>query len=119
MNEVFFYAGGIILLFWGVVYVIALRTVRWFGEISTDKNRILTMEWFIEGVLMVLVGFLVTLGTALSFQVALAYWLSASALLFMAILSLATGARTSQLPFKLCPAIFTVSAFLIFAGTFL
>jgi len=94
-----------------------------FGEISEDNKRILTMEWINESIALIFVGILVIVTTLIGESSALTsqlvYWLSAVMLIAMALLALMTGARTQQLPFKLCPIIFGSAAVLILLGRFL
>ena len=114
------FAGAAILLFWGLMHISKTApVVKTFGELSIDKKRILSMEWISEGILLVFLGLLVTAATLVEPHIPVAYWLSAVTLLVMAAVSLATGARTPQLPFKLCPPIFTIAAALILAGSLL
>ncbi|MEJ2738796.1 MAG: hypothetical protein P8105_02990, partial [Dehalococcoidia bacterium] len=47
------------------------------------------------------------------------YRISAAMLLVMAVWTLTTGARTSILPIKICPAVKTIVAVLFLAGSFL
>ena len=48
--------------------------------------------------------------------VKVATWASAAALVVMALVSLFTGFKVNFLPFKLCPAIFGLSAVLFILG---
>jgi hypothetical protein len=120
MITVLLFAGAAILLFWGLMHISKTApVVKTFGELSIDNKRILTMEWISEGMLLVFLGLLVTIVTLFEPHISLAYWLSASTLFVMAAVSLATGARTPQLPFKLCSPIFTTTAVLILLGSLL
>jgi len=76
------------------------------------------MEWISEGLLIVFLGLFAIAGSLINLQPAI-FWLPAATLLIMAVVSLATGARTPLLQFRLCPVIFTVSALLITAGVLL
>lgn len=120
MNEILLYIGGILPVFWGVTHLFPTRSVvSGFGEISKDNRRIIAMEWINEGFTLIFIGALVILNTIMGFHLSLVYWLSATMLFSMALLSLATGAQTSQLPFKLCPVIFSSAAILILLGAYL
>ncbi|NDJ77259.1 MAG: hypothetical protein GYB65_13475, partial [Chloroflexi bacterium] len=91
-----------------------------FEPLSDDNRRILLMEWVTEGMTLVFLGVLVTAVTALqgpeNDTALIVYLVSALMLGAMAVLSLFTGARTSQLPFKLCPPIFGTAAVLFVLG---
>ena len=119
MNEIILYVAGIIPLFWGTAHLFPTKSVvKSFGDISEDNKKILTMEWVNEGLALIFVGSLVILNTAMGSYISLIYWSSAVMLFSMAILSLATGARTSQFFFKLCPILFGTAATLLLLGTY-
>ena len=116
--EVLLYVGGVLPVFWGTAHLFPTKsTVDSFGEISADNKRILAMEWVNEGLTLIFIGALVILNTLMELQLQLIYTASAVMLIAMALLSVFTGARTSQLPFKLCPVIFTSAAILILLGS--
>lgn len=95
--------------------------MRGFGELSLDNQRIITMEWILEGVALIFIGVLVAIVTAVDATSMVArsvYMISASGLLVFAMVSLFTGFRVKFLPFRLCPFIFTASAVLILFGGF-
>ena len=125
MNDVLLYLGSVVVLGWGVAHIgIPTRAViEGFGPISEDNRRILLMEWITEGLALGFIGVLVALVTALegpdNAASTIVYRLSALMLLVMAGVSLFTGARTSLLPFKLCPPIFAGCALLFLAGSIL
>ena len=111
-------------IFWGIGHLFPTeKVVESFGDISNDNKRILKMEWINEGFTLIFIGALVILVTLISGSQTqssqLIYWLSAVMLISMALLSLMTGAKTSQLPFKLCPFIFTSAAVLLLLGSLL
>ncbi len=115
------YAGAAIVILWGIAHVaVPTRSVvDGFGPISTDNRRTLLMEWLMEGVLLVFIGTLVILMTALTPQTGqpavIVYRTCAAVLIVMAGISIFTGARTTILPMKLCPLIFlTVAALFLF-----
>ena len=97
--------------------------VAGFGTISQDNRRIILMEWAAEGLALAFIGLLVLLVTALhgsDDSVSLSvYRISAAMLLVMAAWTLATGARTSILPIKICPAVMTAVAALFLVGSVL
>jgi hypothetical protein len=105
---------------WGTVHLFPTKSVvRGFGEISIDNKHIITMEWIIEGIALIFVGILVAMVTSIDSHSVISravYILSACGLIVLAIVSLFTGFKVNFPPFKLCPAIFTVSAILILIG---
>jgi hypothetical protein len=119
-SRVFLYAGSFILLFWGVAHIVPTgNVVSGFGDISVDNRRIITMEWITEGVLLIFMAALVALA-ALIDPVHLVsrsvFMLTAGMLVVLTVVSLATGFQVDFLPFKLCPAIFIISAATILLG---
>jgi len=120
MNEILLYIGGILPVFWGTAHLFPTKSVvKSFGNISEDNKKIIAMEWVNEGLALIFVGLLVILNTIMGLYLSLIYWLSAAMLFSMALLSLATGARTSQFPFKICPILFGTAATLLLLGTYI
>lgn len=122
LNIYLLYIGSVITILWGIGHLFPTKSiVRGFGEIGEDNRKIITMEWIAEGLTLFFIGALVlilslTYGTGNPAAV-LAYRLCAIMLLVLAVLSLFTGARTSVLPMKLCPAVKTAAAILIIIGS--
>jgi hypothetical protein len=120
---IFLYAGGALTALWGIAHLFPTASVvRGFGDISIDNKRIITMEWIIEGVALIFIGLLVIIVTIIDSRNMVSgavYILSAGVLIVLAIVSLFTGFKVNFLPYKLCPAIFSVSALLILAGAIL
>ena len=125
MTNAMLYVGAAIVIVWGLTHIVipTRSVIDGFGPISLDNRRTLLMEWLMEGVLLIFVGVLVILVTIVAQppgQTAIVvYRACASVLVVMAGVSLFTGARTSVLPMRLCPAIFLTSALLIFLPTVL
>ncbi len=109
MQAVMLYVGSIVVVLWGIAHIVipTKGIVRSFGPISIDNKRILTMEWIMEGLVLVFIGSLVILVTLLAgvenTASELVYRASGVMLGIMAGVSLFTGARTSIIPMKLCP----------------
>ncbi len=122
-NEVLLYFGSLLTVVWGAAHLFPTKSVvSGFGEITIDNRRIITMEWIVEGVALIFIGALVCIVTLIDSGSAVAsvvFIASSLALLVLALVSLLTGYKVKLLPFKLCPIIFGVSAFLILAGTFI
>jgi len=117
MNETLLYIGSIVIILWGIAHIIPTKAiVNGFGEISEDNRKVLTMELIAEGLTLIFLGvlpLLVTLSVGIQDRTAgIVYLACAAMLLVMAILTGMTGARTSTIWYKLCPAIKTVVAVL-------
>ena len=122
MNQVLLYLGAALPLVWGCAHLFPTRSVvREFGEISQDNQRIITMEWILEGVALIFIGVVISTVTYIDHHSPIAvavYWIAVVALITFAVVSLFTGYRVDFLPFKLCPAIFTGAAILILVGVY-
>jgi hypothetical protein len=124
LNDILIFVGTAIITIWGIAHIVPTKSVvTGFGQISKDNKRIITMEWIAEGLTLCFIGLLVlfitiTGGTRnpVSLNV---YRASALMLVVMAILTAFTGARTSIVPIKICPAVKIVVALLFFLGTYL
>ena len=117
ISHILFYVASGITLLWGIVHIFPTKSVvNGFGEISTDNKNIITMEWIIEGVALIFIGFIVigiTIIDPTNNSAAFVYYSSIATLLVLAIISLFTGYKVKFLPFKLCPYLFSISAVLI------
>jgi hypothetical protein len=120
MNEILLYAAAVLTAIWGIAHLFATRgVVAGFGELTPDNRRIITMEWIVEGVALIFIGILIAVTTAIDPFSPVAkgvYYTTVFALVALALVSLRTGFRVNFVPFKLCPAIFTVAALLIAVG---
>ena len=124
INDILLYIGSGVIIVWGIAHLIPTKAiVRGFGAISEDNKRILAMESIAEGLTLCFLGVLVLLVTSLagsqSQTAFIVYLACAVMLLVMAILTSLTGARTSILPYKICPAVKTVVAVLFILGSLL
>lgn len=124
MQLALLYFGAVLIFAWGVGHLVPTRNVvAGFGELSADNSRIITMEWLLEGLTLCFLGVLVALVT-LTFGAGepatrLVARTAGAMLVVMAVVSLFTGARTSILPMKLCPAIKLVTALAFYSATVL
>ena len=78
------------------------------------------MEWIIEGVSLIFIGFLgaiVTYIDSTSKISGLIYWIIFGVLNILSVISFFTGFKNSFIAFKLCPFIFSGSSLLIFIGS--
>ncbi len=124
INDILLYIGSIVITLWGIAHIVPTKSiVNGFGAISEDNRRIITTESIAEGLTLCFIGVLVLLITSLAgsqSQAAYIVYLTCSVmLLIMAILTAMTGARTSILPYKICPAVKTIVAILFFLGSIL
>jgi hypothetical protein len=124
INDTLLYIGSAIIIIWGIAHLIPTRAiVSGFGGISEDNKKIIAMESIAEGLTLIFLGVLPLLVTILSDTSSqtgdIVYLASAVMLLIMAVLTLFTGARTSLIPYKICPAVKTVVAVLYILGSVL
>ncbi len=124
INEIMLYVGSVIILIWGISHIIPTKSVvSGFGNISQDNKKIITMEWIAEGFTLCFIGVLVLIITLFEgtqcYVSFIVYRLSALMLLVMAGLTAMTGARTSNVPIKLCPIVKTIVAILFLLGSVL
>jgi len=121
VNQILLYLGAFFTLAWGVAHLFPTKSVvEGFGEISQDNQRIIAMEWIVEGVSLIFIGLLVAVVTLVDRNSTVSravYWICFAELNVLSIVSLFTGFRVSFLPFKLCPLIFTGSSVLIILGS--
>ena len=121
-NDILLYIGSTVIILWGLAHIAFTKgVVNGFEPISRDNKLVITMEWIAEGLTLCFIGMLVLLitvleGTDNSVSI-FVYRASAVMLIFMAVLSLFTGARTPNIPYKLCPPIFTTAAILFIVGS--
>lgn len=122
-DQIFLYLGSTLTTIWGVAHLFPTNSVvKGFGDITTDNKRIITMEWIIEGVFLIFIGFLCAGLTFLDHKniISIYVFIFSSVFLFiLAIISLFTGFRVNFWPYKLCPFIFSLSSILIIIGTLL
>lgn len=124
INAILLYVGAGVIIVWGIAHIVPVRSVvKGFGQISQDNKRIITMEWIAEGLTLCFIGILVLLVTIFAGPnnnlSDIVYWASAAMLVVMAILTASTGARTSILPIKICPAVKIAVAILFVLGILL
>ena len=122
INDILLYIGSGVIIVWGIAHLIPTKAiVRGFGAISEDNKRILAMESIAEGLTLIFIGVLVLFiaiwGAPQNPVSCFVYRVSAAMLLFMAALTLLTGARTSIIWYKICPAVKTVVAVLFILGS--
>ena len=124
INEILLYIGSGFIFIWGIAHLIPTRAiVRGFGDISEDNKKILAMESIAEGITLCFLGVLVLLVTLVGgvddITSKMVIWTTSAMLLIMAVLTLLTGARTSLIPYKICPVVKTLVAILFVSGILL
>jgi hypothetical protein len=124
IGDILLYVGAGVITLWGIAHIIPTKAVvNGFGQISQDNRRIITMEWIAEGLTLCFIGLLVLFvtlwGGSQNEASIIVYRTSAAMLVVMAVLTASTGARTSILPIKICPAVKIAVAILFFLGTVL
>jgi hypothetical protein len=120
MQIILLFLGAGLTAIWRISHLIPTKNVvAGFGDIGHDNRQIITMEWIVEGVSLILVGALVAVVTFIDPKAAVSravYIVSTIGLLTLALVSLFTGFKVRFLPFKLCPFILTTSAVLVISG---
>jgi hypothetical protein len=114
--------GSLVVVVWGVAHIVPVRRItRGFGSLSPENRRIVSSTWIAEGLALIFVGAiegLVTtygiLGGGLENRIALA---SGGFLLALALLDLATKARSAHLAMRLCPIVLILVAGAFIAST--
>ncbi|MFC1915409.1 hypothetical protein ACFLW4_01780 [Chloroflexota bacterium] len=124
INDILLYIGSGVIILWGIAHLVPTKAiVSGFGAISEDNKKIIAMESIAEGFTLCFLGVLVLLVTSLAgshSQAALIIYLTCAVmLLVMAVLTAVTGARTSILPYKICPFVKTAVAVLFILGSVL
>ena len=122
-NYILLYTGSVLTVIWGVAHLFPTKSVvNGFGKISQDNKYIITMEWIVEGVALIIIGLLVAGVTLIDLYNPVSQFvcfLASFSLIVLSIISLFTGYRVNFLPFKLCPIIFSLSAVMILSGLLL
>ncbi len=123
INTILLCVGSAIPVIWGVAHLFATSSaVKGFGDISQDNRRIATMEWIMEGLLLVFIGVVVLVATIVDRSGITSRWVYRLSFLMLNIMSgvsLFTGFRVRFVPYRLCPVLFTSSSILIILGTYL
>jgi hypothetical protein len=124
ISNILLYFGAGVVTLWGIAHIIPIKAVvNGFGQISQDNKRIITMEWIAEGLTLCFIGLLVLFvtiwGGSQNAVSIIVYRTSAAMLVVMAVLTASTGARTSIIAIKICPAVKIAVAILFFLGTVL
>jgi hypothetical protein len=117
------YVGAGLTVIWGIAHLSATRgVVAGFGDPTVDSRPIISMEWIVEGVALVLVGAFVAAAATIDARAVVSATVYAVAIAMLVVLSsasLATGFKIRFLPFRLRPVIFMLSGVRIALGAWL
>ena len=121
--NILLYAGAIITIGWGIAHIFAARVVvKGFRDISEDNKKFILMEWVAEGLTLCFIGVLVILTNILGGTTnevsRVVFRISAGMLLVMAIWTALTGAKTSNVPTKICPFVLTACCHSVHRGEY-
>jgi hypothetical protein len=121
MSTVLALVAATLTIAWGTAHLFPTRSVvRGFGDIGVENERVITMEWILEGVTLIFAGLLtaaVTLaGDPSSTTATVVYVATAGLLVVMAAVSALTAGRNRFLAYRLCAPIFLTSAVLLAAA---
>ncbi len=114
--------GSVVPLLWGLAHILPIRAVvAGFGPLSPDNHRIIQMEWVAEGLTLMFLGLLPGLTLAMHGPTdpvaVLVFRASAGMLIVMAVWTALTGARTANVPIKVCPFVKAFAALCLFFGS--
>jgi hypothetical protein len=122
VNYILLYLGSALPVFWGILHLLPTRSVvSEFGDITLDNKRIITMEWIIEGAVLIFIGVIVVAVTYIDYSHKISrvvYWLSFLMLNALSVISFRTSFKINFLPYKLRPIVFTSSSSLIMIGCY-
>jgi hypothetical protein len=122
MTAVLAYAAAALVALWGVAHAIPTRRViAGFEPIEPANRLVLIQEWLAEAFTMWGIAAIVVAATLAGADTSVAAWVyrAAAGLLFaLAMMTAATGARTSVIWFKICPVLLTTSAILLVIAGF-
>ena len=121
MSALLAWLAGIVVAGWGVMHIMPSKKVVAGYEPLTDENRwILLMEWVAEGIAYIFVGVLLAAATVRGAHgnevTVTVYAVSAGMLVVMAVWTVLTGARASNVMFKICPVVLTSAAAMLLAA---
>ena len=120
--NILLYAGSIIVIGWGIAHIIPAKVVvKGFGDISEDNKKFILMEWVAEGLTICFIGILVLLTGILGGmenEVSLiVFRICAGMVIVMGVWTALTGAKTSNIPTKICPYVLAVVGILFIIGS--
>ncbi len=65
--EFLLYSGSLLIIIWGITHLIPTKSMlKVFGELSGDNNKIVMMEWIVEGISIISIGILVIIVTSVA-----------------------------------------------------
>jgi hypothetical protein len=120
--NILLYIGSVITIGWGIAHIIAARAVvKGFGDISEDNKKFILMEWVAEGLTLCFIGILVLLTGILGGMEnevsRIVFRICAGMVIVMGVWTALTGAKTSNIPTKICPYVLAVVGILFIIGS--
>ena len=107
---------------WGVAHAVPTRqVVAGFAPLTPNNRRVLVQEWLAEAFSMWGVAGVIAAVTVVAADTPAAAWvyrMCALLLAALAVLTQLTGAKTSVIWFKICPALLGSSAALLLVASF-
>ena len=95
LNQTLLYLGSAFTALWGIAHLFPTKSVvLGFGEISVDNKRIIMMEWVVEGIAFIFIGFTNAIVTFLDYTSLVSravHFSSAGVLIVLASVSFFTG----------------------------
>lgn len=115
--EFLLYSGSLLIIIWGITHLIPTKSMlKVIGELSGDNNKIVMMEWIVEGISIILIGFLVITVTyvagAEKVGSRIVFLASGTMLLILTLWSLSKISKKSTKTMWACPVIKTIVAFM-------
>jgi len=113
--EFLLYFGSLLIIIWGTTHLIPTKSMlKVFGELSGDNNKIVMMEWIVEGITIIAIGLLVIIVTyvagAEKVGSRIVYLSSGTMLLILTLWSLSKISKKWTKSMKACLFIKTIVA---------
>jgi hypothetical protein len=122
MSAVLAYVAAGLVAVWGLAHAVPTRrVVAGFGPVGADNRLVIVQEWLAEAFTMWGIAAMVIAVTAAGGAVTDArdwvYRVAAALLVALGVLTAVTGARTSVVWFKVCPAVMAAAAVLLLVAS--
>jgi VIT1/CCC1 family predicted Fe2+/Mn2+ transporter len=113
--EFLLYSGSLLIILWGIIHLVPTKSMlKVFGELSGDNNKIVMMEWIVEGISIISIGVLVIIVTyvagAEKVGSKIVFLSSGTMLLILTLFSLSKISKKSTKTMWICPVIKTIVA---------
>ena len=115
--EFLLYTGSILIIFWGIAHLIPSKSMlKVIRELSGDNNKIVMMEWIVEGISIIFIGMLVIIVTYITgtekVGSRIVFLSSGTMLLILTLWSLSKISKKSAKTMKACLVIKSAVAFM-------